>query len=61
MAVIVVKRTTHVITPALVTDEHIPTIRPRTMDVVLMAGLTTKDSCQAAYQDMGEITFHARS
>ena len=42
-------------------DELIRTIRPRTMGVELMAELTTKDSCQAIYQGMGEIIFHAKS
>lgn len=28
--------------------------------VVLMVGLTTKDSCQVAYQGKGKIIFHAK-
>jgi hypothetical protein len=29
--------------------------------VALMAGLTTKGSCQVAFRGMGEIIFHAKS
>ncbi len=49
-----------VITQVLVMDGFIHTIRPRTMGVVLMVGLTTKASCQVAYQGKAKITFHAK-
>jgi hypothetical protein len=49
-----------VITQVLVMDEFIHTIRPRSMGVVLIAGLTTKDSCQVVYQGKGKIIFHAK-
>ena len=46
-----------VITQVLLMDEFILTIKPRTMGVVLMVGLTTKDSCQVAYQSKGKDYF----
>ena len=49
-----------VITQVLLMDEFIHTIRPRTMGVVLMAGLITKDSCQVVYPGKGKIIFHAK-
>lgn len=49
-----------VIMQVLVMDKLILSIKPLTMDVVLIVGLIMKGSCQVAYQAMGKIIFHAK-
>jgi hypothetical protein len=51
-----------VIMQVLLMDNQINhTIKLRSINVVSMVGLTTKDSCQVAYQDKGKIILHAKS
>ena len=49
-----------VIAPVLLMDEHIHTIKPSTISVELMVGLTTKGSYRVVYQDNAKITFHVK-